>query len=131
MKRLSRTMAMGLVIILLFLVSCEEQEETMVVELPKKSAAVIGVTHSGVTSDTTVTKTTVEVIQKGSFWKEERKMITGRVEKLIFNRFSKDVILFQDGVVITCGGAEGFLWRIGGVHRIRKESGYIKEVKIL
>ena len=124
MRRISMAIVISLVaIMLLFLVSCEKREETTVVELTKDI-------NLGVTSDTT--KTTIERID-GSWSKSEKKIVTGRVEKIIFNRFSRDIIFFQDGVVIGGRGAEEFVWQIGKLHRIRMDglSGRIEKVQVL
>ncbi len=66
---------------------------------------------------------------------EENKnlTVTGKVVEINFRR-TGDIIVFEDGCILSAYPAKSFVWKIGEVHQIKMEKvwgdNYIKSVKI-
>lgn len=49
---------------------------------------------------------------------KNKKIIYGRLTRIVFNSEQKDVLVFEDGTVVSAYFAQDFIWKMGRVHKI-------------
>jgi len=58
----------------------------------------------------------IEEVQPGSEWtREDLLIVTGKVIEI---RYRPDILVFEDGIVISANGGECFIWQLGKIHRV-------------
>jgi len=94
------------IVLFLFVACTEAREESVKISLP----------------NLTIKGGCTEIIEEKSQpgWLGENLLIvTGKVAEITYRPSSElDILVFEDGVVISADGAENFVWQLGKIHKV-------------